>query len=46
VKVHDTAKGRYLLTTDHDGWITVRGADSEALLAQLATEQQSLTGNR
>jgi hypothetical protein len=43
VLVHDTAKGRYLVTNQSD-WITVRGADTTSLLAWLATELAELTG--
>jgi hypothetical protein len=43
VLVHDTAKGRYLVTTRSD-WITVRGADTTSVLASLATEQAELAG--
>ena len=41
--VHDTAKGRYLVSNQSD-WITVRGADTTSLLAWLATELAELTG--
>ena len=43
VLVHDTAKGRYLVTNRSD-WITVRGADTTSLLAWLGTELAELTG--
>jgi hypothetical protein len=43
VRLHDTAKGRYLLIHRSD-LVTVRGADTTSLLARLAADQADLTG--
>ena len=46
IRVNDTDKGRYLLTIDDRGWITMRGATKDILVNQLRQERDRLMNHR